>query len=137
MTERKPSLHIVTVFDPHKDPSVAEMLQSEIRDNPTVISLFTLPRKGLVSSKKGTFWMDDAGEFSKNTVESKGCKVFFRRRFADGTEDDIPFATALYSLEECLACATGEVVRLDEFIERSAFGDINFDMWERELSKSA
>jgi len=132
--ERKTSKHIVTVFDPNRDPSVPGALNEAIQKDARVSGLKAPTRLGLVKTDKGTYWLDDEGCGSTKTVESRGCPVEFHREFVDGSFEPFPNATATFSLEECLACATGETLTLDKFIGFGRRKDENFATWEAQLS---
>lgn len=133
MSNRKQSIHIVKVFDPRREPTLPDILKAEQAKDPKVTAIRAeYNRLGLVSSPKGTFWLDEEGVGGKDTVEKNGCSICFYRSFAEGF-DVIPFASAKYTLEECLACATGETLRLDEFIRNGSRMDDNFETWERLL----
>ncbi len=132
---RKQSTHIVKLFDPNKDPSVAEALKAEQARDPSVTAVLAEGKFGLVRTEKGTFGLTDEGEGSRTPLEKRGIAIPFTRDTGTAFECT-PFATATYSLADCEACLTGEEQRLDEFIR--SFGDRldrNFEAWERALSQ--
>lgn len=133
MNDRTPSKHMVVVFNPNNDPSVAEMLAVEKAKNPKVISISCTSRMGLITTTAGTFWLDDEGCGSATSFDKQGCELAFHRNL-EGAIECIPFAYAVFNLDECKACATGEVVRLDEFIGHGRRKDANLAEWEKALA---
>ena len=133
MNNRTPSKHMVVVFNPNNDPSVAQMLAAEQAKDPKVRSINCASRMGMITTTAGTFWLDDEGCGSSEPFEKNGCEMSFYRNL-EGAIEVFPFANAVFSLEECKACATGEVVRLDEFIGYGRRKDANLAEWEKALA---
>ena len=131
--DRKTSRFTVKVFDPNRDPSVAEMLKAEMEKDARVVGIRAPGKFGLIATAQGTFWLDDEGVGNTRKIESEGCPVEFYRSLVGGFEV-IPFATAKYSLEECKACETGEVMSLDKFIGAGGRKDENYARWESFLA---
>ncbi len=131
--DRKTSRFTVRVFDPNRDPSVAQMLASEIQKDGRVTGMRCRGRLGMVQTAKGTFWLDDEGVGDARRMEDRGCPVQFYRDLVGGSFEAIPAFTATYSLEECRACETGEAVALDRFIGAGRRKDANFEQWEAAL----
>ncbi len=132
--DRQQSKHEVVVFDPNRDPSVATELAVEIQKDPTVIAIKATRCLGMVKGPQGTYWLDNEGCGSKNTIETRGCPVEFHREFVGGSFEPIPFSTATFRLDECQACETGEKMTLDKFIGTGKRKDANFAEWEKILN---
>ena len=135
---RQHSKHVVRVFDPNRDPSVADMLRQEQARDPKVVAVKAHARYGLVATPGGTFCLDSEGCGPRREIDSKGMPIDFHRYFVDepgrSQFEAGPFATATYSLADCEACLTGESLRLDEFVSSRSFrNDRNFAAWEEVL----
>lgn len=130
--DRKVSKHMVVVFNPMNDPSIPEQLKAEQAKNPKVTGLMTpYNRLGLVETPKGTFCIDTEGVGDSNPIDATGVEFLFFRMFADGWEA-AHFAKATYSLADCKACATGDVVPLHEFVETGkARKEENYQQWDK------
>lgn len=132
---RKACQHVVRVFDPNNDPSVAENLKKEQGNDPRVTGIRCKGRFGLVETPKGTFCLDDTG-FRNNKLVGVDDPVAFNfyREMPDGIEDR-PFARASFSLEECMAMLTGEEIPLREFVQRDCDSrDVRYNRLVEELS---
>jgi hypothetical protein len=134
---RQKSKHLVKVFDPNRDPSVIERLKAEQKADPTVVSIEPLGRWGMIETSSGTYFLTDEGVGSAKPDTSLAIDFYRHQQEANGgkTFEVIPFARATFSLAEIKACATGEVVSLDQFIR--SFGsrlEANFEAWEKALS---
>jgi hypothetical protein len=134
--DRKTSRFTVKVFDPNRDPSVAEMLKAEMAKDARVTGIRAPGKFAMVTTAKGTFWLDDEGVGDTRSIETQGCPVQFYRTLTPNHFEVIPFATAKYSLDECKACVTGEEVTLDKFIGYGRRKDGNFEQWEAALEKA-
>lgn len=136
---RNPSQHIVKVFDPNRDPSVAEMLKEEQDKDQKVTSVRAHGRFGLVQTSRGTFALNDDGIGPGRSIDERGIPVPFYRHFDERPGHDsfepTNFATATYSLADCEATLTGETMLLDQFIRTfSAQHDRNYEMKEKTFS---
>ena len=135
--ERKTSQHIVRVFNPNLDPSVAEMLKAEQAKNPKVSNISCHNRLGLISTPKGTFCVDAEGCGPWEPVETAGFSVdFYRELLEDGGKgiEIVPFATAKFSLDELKATLTSEELTLDKFVGQGRRKNENYTEWEKALS---
>ena len=120
--DRNISNHIVRVFDPNKDPSVAERLKVEQVKDPSVTAVNCHLRVGLIEMPEGTFCIDQDGTGDPLPLDSEGFAVnFYRTHKGDGGTEDTPFTRATFSLAECKACETGETLPVHEFMVREHF----------------
>ena len=137
--DRRTTKFVVRVFNPNIDPSVAENLKAEQVKDPTVSAINCPSRLGMVETPKGTFWLDPEGCGGAKPLEEEGCSLEFHRehiRDGKGSFECIPFAKSIYSLAECKACATGELISLERFIGSGHRKDANFEDWFTALSKA-
>ena len=136
--ERKTSQHVVRVFDPNRNPIVAEMLKAEQAKDLKVKAISCYSRPGMVKTPAGTFCLDAEGVGDSKPLEQECYEALFFRSFSneDGTTEHevIPFVSAFYSLAECFACLTGEELTLDLFIGHGRRKDANFEAWQKALS---
>jgi hypothetical protein len=126
---RTESKHTVLIFDPVREPSVAVVLQKEQAKNPAVKQITTKIRYGLVRTPKGTFCLNEAGNGPSRPIDKLGTPIYFYNDV-----DTKICACAMFSLAECEACVTDELVRLDQFLPPSDRNDKFLEAWEKRLS---
>lgn len=129
---RQNSKFKVIVFDPNRDPSVAANAAAEKAKDKTVIGVSAIGRWGMIETPNGTYCIDNDGVGESVPMALRGPSIPFCRKF-EGRLECAPFAEARYSLAECQACATGEILSLDQFIGSGTRKNNNFDQWEKFL----
>ena len=138
---RTTSKHIVRVFNPNRDPSVAEMLKLEQAADARVVEVIARGHYGLVTTPAGTFCLNYEGKGPRRPINKMGVPIEFfvsRKVVEQPVYEKFEFtllATATYTLAECEAYLTGESLRLDEFIleQPSNKYDQQFEAWEKLL----